>query len=347
MTPRAAPRTGACEVVASRIFALFVGLSLVIVGSACATSDEPVDGAAKGLLGVYVGFNEGQRLIDFEEDLGAPVDLVMTMADSRGADAMVSSVWGQFAAPDAHLPSASDRLQVVASVPIAFGPGGMSRTTDGRAAVEENLRAVAAGRHDEEFRLVARYLVNAGYDDAIIRLGHEFDADWAPYSARGSADAYVSAFRHVHDVLTSVSPAFRFDWTSTAAHFVQYGPAAYPGDDVVDMIGLDVYWRDPGPLTEEVWQRRFESVLRTHLAFAQQHDKPVSYPEWGRSLADEPSFVDFMHDWFDQLPRTGAGRLEYQAYFNEVGLLDDEFYPYDLEQLPNVKSRYVERFGAV
>lgn len=313
----------------------------MIAASACSTADE----APEGLLGVYVGFNEGERLLEFEEDLGAPVDLVVTMADSRAPEAMVSSVWGQFAAPDAYLPSSSDRVQVVVSVPIAFGPGGMSRTPEGRALVRENLQAVAAGRYDDEFRLVGRYLVDAGYEDAVIRLGHEFDADWAPYSARDNADAYVAAFRHVHDVLTSESPAFRFDWTSTAAHFVEHGPAAYPGDDVVDVIGLDVYWRDPAPVSDETWRRRLEPVLQAHLEFAEQHSKPVSYPEWGRALADETRFVDLMHDWFARLPRSGPGSLDYQAYFNEVGLLDDEFYPYDLDLLPNVKQRYVELFG--
>ena len=72
----------------------------------------------------------------------------------------------------------------------------------------------------------------------------------------------------------------------------------------------------------------------------------MSYPEWGRSLADHPRFVNLMHGWFSQLPREGPGRLAYQAYFNEPGLADDEYYPYDLDKLPNVKSRYTELFGA-
>ena len=52
-----------------------------------------------------------------------------------------------------------------------------------------------------------------------------------------------------------------------------------------------------------------------------------------------------MHNWFSQLPGTGPGSLAYQAYFNEVGLVDDEFYPYDLDKLPNVKRRYIDLFG--
>lgn len=306
------------------------------VSGGFSTSDES--------SGVYVGFNEEQRLLRFEDELGAPVDLIVTMADARSPEDMKGSVYGQFAAADAYLPGLSDRLNVVVSVPIAFGPGGMPRTADGQAAIGRNLRAVVAGEHDDDFRTVARYLVDAGYEDAVIRLGHEFDGDWAPYSARGNVDDYIAAYRHVRDVLKAESPGFRFDWTSMVPYFEEYGIDAYPGDDVVDIIGLDIYWREPESISDEQWGR-IESVLQTHLEFAQARGKPVSYPEWGRSLADEPRFIELLHGWFSQLPRTGPGRLEYQAYFNEVGLLDDEFYPYDLDKLPNVKRRYVDLFG--
>ena len=65
----------------------------------------------------------------------------------------------------------------------------------------------------------------------------------------------------------------------------------------------------------------------------------------GPRHVDEPGFVTLMHRWFSRLPATGPGRLGYQAYFNEVGLSDDEFYPYDLDRLPAVERRYVELFG--
>jgi hypothetical protein len=331
------------------LFIVLAALSLVIAGSSCstATTSEGSGGfsTSEGSMGVFVGYNQEQRLLGFEEDLGAPVDVVVTMADARSPEDMKGSVYGQFVAADAYLRGLSDRLNVVASIPVAFGPGGMPRTPEGQATIGTNLRAVVAGEHDDDFRVVARYLVEAGYGDAIIRLGHEFDGDWAPYASRGNVEDYIAAYRHVHGVLKSESSGFRFDWTSMVPEFVEHGIDAYPGDDVVDIIGLDVYWREPEPITDEQWGR-IESVLQTHLEFAQARGKPVSYPEWGRSFADEPSFVELLHGWFSELPRTGPGSLDYQAYFNEVGLLDDEFYPYDLEKLPNVKRRYIELFGA-
>jgi hypothetical protein len=318
-----------------------VALSLLVVGTACSTPDA----RAGGHQAVFVGFNEGERLTRFEADLGAPIDIVVTMADSRSPGDMNGSVFGQFVAADAYLPDISERVDVVVSVPLAFGPGGMARTADGREEIGRNLDATAAGLHDDDFRLVAEYLIDAGYDDAIIRLGHEFDGDWAPYSSRDNVDAYIDAFRHVHDVMTAESAAFRFDWTSMVPYFLEYGLVAYPGDDVVDLIGLDVYWRQPDPITDEAWSVIYEPVLQAHADFATERGKQVSYPEWGRAFADHPRFIDFMHRWFTGLASSGPGSLAYQAYFNEAGLVDDEFYPYDLELLPNVKQRYIELFG--
>ena len=60
-------------------------------------------------------------------------------------------VWGQFVGPDAYLPDVSDRLEVVASIPVAFGPGGLARTAEGRVGVGQASR-VAEGRYDDEFR---------------------------------------------------------------------------------------------------------------------------------------------------------------------------------------------------
>ena len=324
-----------------RVATLLGASSLAIGVSACSTN-----ATAEEHLGIFVGFNQEERLRQIEEDLGRPIDVVVTMADSRSVEAMNSSIYGQFAAPDAYLPGLSERLDVVVSIPLAFGPGGIPLEPDGRAEVQTMLEETASGGHDNDFRLVAEYLVTAGYEDATIRLGHEFDGDWAPYSARGNNEAYIAAFRHVHDVMTAVSPEFQFDWASMVPHFLEYGPDAYPGDDVVDVIGIDAYWRGAEPISDAEWTNRFEPVLRAHLEFAQLHGKPVSYPEWGRSFADHPRFVELMHEWFSQLPTTGAGSLAYQAYFNEVGLTDDEFYPYDLDKLPNVKSRYIDLFGA-
>lgn len=291
-------------------------------------------------LGMYVGFDEGGRFDRFERELGTPIRWAVTMADSRSVAAMKSSVWGQFAAPGAYLPEVAGRVNVVLSMPLAFGPGGMGRTAEGQATIGANLRATAAGRLDGDFREAARYLIDAGYPDAVIRLGHEFDGDWAPYSARNNNEAYIAAFRHVRDVFAAESSGFRFEWTSMSSDFVQHGPPAYPGDKYVDIVGLDIYYRAPGAISDAVWEREYAAVLRAHRDFAVARGKPVSYPEWGRALEDEARFIDLMYGWFLGLPASGPGSLLYHAYFNEWHMPT-----YNLDDVPTVKRRYIDLFA--
>jgi hypothetical protein len=248
---------------------------------------------------------------------------------------MRSSAWGQFVKDEAYLPELSDRVDVVVTVPLAFGRLGQSE-----AEKRENLLETAGGRWDDDYRVIAQHLENAGYGDAVIRLGHEFDIRWPPWSARNNSAEYIAAFRHVHGVLSEESPGFRFDWTGTRAGFSNWGPPAYPGDAYVDVIGLDIYWREAAAISDQQWTNRYESVLREHLEFAQSRNKPVSYPEWGRANGDTGRYIELMHDWFVSLPDSGPGQLLYQAYFNPVAQSE-----YDLDNLPAVKRAYVGTFG--
>ena len=282
---------------------------------------------------MHVGFDRGDRFARIERELGRQLDLVVTILDSGSASAMRSSAWGQFARADAYLPTLSDRVDVDVTVPLAFGGGGQTEAQIGR-----NLRDTAAGRWDDDYRVIARYVRDAGFGDAVIRLGHEHEHHYPSWSSVNNSSEYIAAFRHVRDVLATESPAFRFDWTSTRGAFLKWGPPAYPGDADVDVIGLDAYWRGSAEISDRQWAQ-YEAVFQAHLDFARERDKPVSYPEWGRALADTGRYVELMHEWFESLPTTGGGRLLYQAYFNSPRL------NYDLDDLPNVKRTYLDIFG--
>jgi hypothetical protein len=282
---------------------------------------------------MFVGFNRGDRFAQMERELGRPLGWVVTMLDSRSPSAMRSSAWGQFASNDAYLPKAASRLDVVVTVPLAFGSGGQTET-----AIRANLRDTAAGRWDNDFRAIADYVKAAGYGDAVIRLGHEADDAWPPYSSRNNTAAYIAAFRHVHDVLSAKSPGFRFDWASTRAGFSTWGLPAYPGDAYVDVIGLDTYWRDAS-IPDRDWTMRYEPVLREHLEFARSRNKPVSFPEWGQGFHNTGRYIELMNGWFRSLPTTGPGRLLYQSYFN------DPTQPgYNLDNYPTTKQAYINTF---
>ena len=291
-------------------------------------------------MGVYPGFDQGGRFAAHERSLNADLSWAVHMSGRESPAAMRSSVWGQVTKPDAYLAKLSSRVNLVMTIPLVFGTR-TAKTAADRVAIGKDLRATAAGLHDEDFRVVARQLIEAGYPDTVIRLGHEFDGDYYSWSARDNNEAFIAAYRHVHDVFASESAAFRFEWTGMRNTFATYGPPAYPGDAYVDVVGLDIYYRNKESMTDQVWTRQYEDQLEFHRDFAISHGKPVAYSEWAVALYDHPEFIDAMYGWFNSLPTSGPGRLLYQSYFNPPRS------GYNLSQLPKSHARYMSLFSGM
>jgi len=307
------------------------------------------------MLGIYPGFGGEQTLLEFERDLGRPLAVVVQFGGHRDPSDLLGSYRGALRGLRRWL--ARGELYAV-TVPLAFGDGD-ARAEGSRAAGRNALEETAGGAHDETYRAVGRLLVDSGVPDAVLRIGHEFDGDWYPWSAQGNCEHFINAFRHVVDVFRSVSPEFRMDWSGTVPHFREWGRCAYPGDEYVDVIGIDVYdrvgsmkdfapddetWHDP----EAVWHERILPTLREHRAFAIRRNKPVSFPEWGLATAsgvegrafggDNPTFVRSMARWLRALPEHGPGSLAYHAYF----LGSDA---HDIRGLPNAHAAFVDEFA--
>jgi hypothetical protein len=181
------------------------------------------------------------------------------------------------------------------------------------------LADVADGLHDAEFEAAARAIAEA-QPKAIIRLGWEMNLVAMPWFAKDQEADYIRAFRRVVGIFRRYSADFSYDWCPGWG--AQDSPAdlAYPGDDVVDYVGLDVYdfKREGSP--EERWNDFYLKSpfgLEWHRDFAAQHGKPMSYPEWGvGNFGDSPFFVQKMHDWLV----TNQKNIAYAAYFDVDGL---------------------------
>ncbi|MGD9798033.1 MAG: glycosyl hydrolase [Acidimicrobiia bacterium] len=305
---------------------------------ASAVQGDEGSSAFRDKAGFYPEF-AGRELGFIEGELGRPVNVVVQFGDWRPG-ALSSSTWGEVT--DAgKLQTRSSTADLVLSVPLAFTNDYVTAdTAGGRAKIAGLLDEVSSGRWDGEYRTSARLMIAAGYGDAILRLGWEMNGAWFPWSAVGNESRYVAAFRHVAQVFRSESNAFRFDWAP-----MHTGPqrsswdsgtvGAYPGDDVVDFIGLSVYdkgptgvwngstrtWNDPAA----VWRSYFLPGLEVQKEFAVKHGKKLSYPEWGlagggteapqAAGGDNPNFIQSMADWMNALPGSGGGSLGYHGYF--------------------------------
>jgi hypothetical protein len=182
-------------------------------------------------------------------------------------------------------------------------------------------REAARGRFDGHARALARNLVTAGLGRSVIRLGAEMNGDWnADNVGRTPRDfrLWTRAWRHEVRAMRSVRGArFRFDWNVNAA--VRPIPLAsiYPGDDVVDIVGIDAY--DQGvSATRNRWREIYGRQLgiRDVLRFAKAHRKPLSIPEWGIAPrragsggGDDPNYIRGIAKVVLQ------NRVAYEAYF--------------------------------
>jgi Glycosyl hydrolase family 26 len=207
------------------------------------------------------------------------------------------------------------------------------------------LRAGAAGRYRPHARRLAANLVRAGLGDAVIRLGHEANGDWYPHSIGDAPREYRqwrAFWRHTVKAMRGVRGArFAFDWTVHA----RYRPIPlhlwYPGDDVVDIVGIDAYDSGVRERTGR-WRVIYERPvgIRDVARFARRHRKPLSIPEWGvgpktgKLLAggDNPEYVRgiarvvrtnrvayqsyfFAHEWAEQLRRSPRSLAAYRRAF--------------------------------
>jgi hypothetical protein len=185
----------------------------------------------------------------------------------------------------------------------------------------------AAGAYDNHFRDLGKLLVSNGRPDAYLRIGWEFNGDWYPWAASKDPAAFRAYFRHIVMALRSVPGArFTIVWNPSAGSAKVAPDAAYPGDDVVDMIGLDIYNASWNPLdfvdAQVRWQDRLTEAYGLDWAaeFARRHGKRLAVPEWGtgarpdgHGLGDDPQFIHNMADWMAHNRVVFEGYWDYPA----------------------------------
>lgn len=195
--------------------------------------------------------------------------------------------------------------------------------------------ACARGRFDGYIRGVARGLVEAGAPGAILRLGWEANRmDGFPWAVTGDGRSYKACFRRwVSALRATPGQRFTIDWNmAQRGTFPLHIDRMYPGNDVVDVIGVQNYDRCPPVRTEREWEEKTKATTRsgspagldTWLAYAKSKGKRLSMPEWGiggpRGVCrepgiDNPFFIRKTHEWL----RANARWIAYEAYFNGHG----------------------------
>jgi RTX toxins and related Ca2+-binding proteins len=180
-----------------------------------------------------------------------------------------------------------------------------------------SLVEAGKGAYDDKYLALAKsMLASAGSDDAIhVRVGWEFNGNgWFPWSAAGKEADYASAYRHFVDAFRSVSDKFVFEWTPNAGNMGMNPELAYPGDDYVDVIGIDFYyntkWDPADPTAAFNWFVNQPYGLQWQQDFAAAHGKPTAVGEWGVNSDNAGPFIEMAAQWFQNTD------MLYQNYWN-------------------------------
>ena len=243
---------------------------------------SPLPAMASG-LGVYGG-NDPASVTQFEDWLGCRVQQVLVYTDGQS--------WKNISNPEWFV-TLFARLDRPALWSIPMIPKGSS------------LKAAATGAFDVYYASEARVLAHARPDPQgliHIRVGWELNGDWFPWSAEGKEQDFIATFRHIVDLFRSVSSKFRFEWN------INYGrsmdPArAFPGDQYVDVIGMDFYWTPKylgdDPVAAFATIRDGQYGFRYLQNFAIAHHKPLAFSEWGIQTDNAQPFIELVHQWID------------------------------------------------
>ncbi|MGW6742606.1 glycoside hydrolase family 26 protein [Streptomyces sp. NPDC055025] len=165
--------------------------------------------------------------------------------------------------------------------------------------VRRELFKGAAGLYDGHFTTLARRLVRLGVPDTVIVLGWEMNGDTYTHRCGPAPMAWRRYWQRIVTAMRAVpGQKFRFDFAPNRGLDDIPWTACYPGDDYVDIMGMDSYDQPPGRTFDEQVDEPFG--LRHHVNFAAAHGKVISYPEWGLFRnGDNPEYMRRMLQWID------------------------------------------------
>jgi hypothetical protein len=294
-----------------------VGASILARGDNVDASRTPKPGEKKfskrvvQKLGAFVGGAAESNANEMEAWLGRPLDFVQDYGDENALNKNIF----RFDEWPSH-------RKIALSQPLSSKEGW-------------NLADAAGGRYDRVYAQCADSLKLVRDRLVSVRIGWEMNGGWMPWSEGGPGtnqkpEHYVAAFRRLARMIRAAIPGVPIDW---CPNFDKPSDAYYPGDEYVDIVGVDVY------LNKQYFPDRWSFVLQAPSglnwleSFAQRHNKLISFPEWATNY-DSGSFVSNMHDWMSQRP------VIYQAYWN-----DDSAFPGKLDHYPHAKEAYLKAWG--
>ncbi|MFD3535067.1 glycoside hydrolase family 26 protein [Streptomyces sp. NPDC058664] len=166
--------------------------------------------------------------------------------------------------------------------------------------VRRQLRLGASGHYDHHFRALAERLVGLEAKDTVIVLGWEMNGTTYTHRCAPDPAAWKEYWNRIVTAMRSVpGQEFRFDFNPSRGRDAVPWTECYPGDGVVDVIGMDSYDQPSGSSFDDHVNEPYG--LRKQVEFAAEHGKQISYPEWGLFRnGDNAEYMRRMIEWMQQ-----------------------------------------------
>lgn len=185
-----------------------------------------------------------------------------------------------------------------------------------------SMGAAARGDYDEQWQILGRMIAKR-YPTAYVRPGWEMNIHNWDWSANpDNVEQFKEAFRRASVALKKAGPKLRIVWNVNEGKGDSLPDAtmAWPGDQYVDIVGMDAYDWHP-PYDEKGWEEHRTKNQGWDFwgNFARQKGKKFAFPEWGviagneNSGGDNPKFIDYAYTWMEQ----NADIMAFETYFDE------------------------------
>ncbi len=208
---------------------------------------------------------------------------------------------------------------------------------------EFQLADVINGTYDTYIREFAEAARDWGHP-FFLRYDWEMNGNWFPWSESVNGNnpgEYVAAWRHVHDIFTSVG-ATNATWAWCPYSEIDRSFAAlaplYPGDEYVDWTCMDGFNWGSNPTNPHSWKGFKEIFASTYRKIVKRiaPSKPVVLAEMA-STGKGRAKATWIHNMFEEL-QTNFRRIRALIWFDQV----DRGVDWPLETSPQASHAFAK-----
>jgi hypothetical protein len=193
---------------------------------------------------------------------------------------------------------------------------------------QPNLYSIVDGHFDSFFGYWAHQIKQVN-GTVMVRILHEFNGDWYPWcTVKNDKDPYLvaKAFRYIINIFRQNNVNnVKFIWCPNSMSVPQeswnYIMDAYPGDDYVDFVALDVYNGAGSGKGVPVWRSFRKEGIENYFVLTQNFPgKPIFICETASRERKNGEAGQSKAEWITDMSaalKTDMSKIRLLAWFNE------------------------------